>query len=103
MSWYENNIVPRCVDFALSRRQFAALRARVAQGLRGDVLEIGFGSGLNLPHYPSEVARILAIDPSELGKRLARKRLQACPIPIEWSGLDGERLALPDASADAAL
>jgi ubiquinone/menaquinone biosynthesis C-methylase UbiE len=103
MGWYDEHIVPRCVDFACGQRQFAKLRASTARGLSGVVLELGFGSGLNLPHYPSGVTRILAVDPSELGKRLARERLDACPIPVEWSGLDGEALDLPSASADGAL
>ena len=103
MSWYEEHIVPRCVELACGQRQLAKPRARVAQGLSGTVLELGFGSGLNLPFYPSGVTHILAVDPSALGRRLARKRLAASAIPVEWRGLDGEALDIPSGYADGAL
>ncbi len=103
MSWYGEHIVPRCVELGCGQRQFAKPRARVTQGLSGVVLELGFGSGLNLPFYPSAVSRILAVDPSEVGKHLGRKRLAASEIPVEWRGRDGETLDLPNASVDAAL
>jgi ubiquinone/menaquinone biosynthesis C-methylase UbiE len=103
MAFYTDHVAPRILDFALSRKPILTLRERVTQGLRGDVLEIGFGSGLNLPYYPRAVTRVLAVDPSALGRKLARKRVAASAAPVEWSGLDGERLDLPDASVDAVL
>jgi ubiquinone/menaquinone biosynthesis C-methylase UbiE len=103
MGFYTEHIVPRCTDFVLSRPQILKLRQRVAQGLTGDVLEIGFGSGLNLPYYPTSVKRVLAIEPSTVGRKLAQRRVQASAVPVEWSGLDGEHLMLDDASADCAL
>lgn len=103
MGWFAEHVLPRCIDFSLSRPPFLRARERVAQGLSGEVLEIGFGSGLNLPFYPRAVTRIHAIDPSIVARKLARGRLSACPIAVEWSGLDGQRLALTDASVDAAL
>ena len=81
MSWYDDHIVPRCVDFTCGQRQLAKPRADTARGLSGVVLELGFGSGLNLPFYPSAVTRILAVDPSRVGKRLARKRLGCVSDP----------------------
>jgi ubiquinone/menaquinone biosynthesis C-methylase UbiE len=103
MSFYEEHILPRAIDFALSREEILRLRARVVQGLSGDVLEIGFGSGLNLPYLPPSVRKLYAVDPSALGRKLARKRLAASPVAVEWSGLDGQKLALDDGSVDAAL
>lgn len=103
MGWCAEHLLPRCIDFALSRRHIQPARERIVRGLRGEVLEIGFGSGLNLPFYPREVTRIHAVDPSAVARKLARGRLAACPIPVEWSGLDGQRLALPDASVDAVV
>jgi ubiquinone/menaquinone biosynthesis C-methylase UbiE len=103
MSFYEEHILPRCVDWLLSRKPFLEARERIAAGLTGEVLEIGFGSGLNLPYYPKTVTRILAVDPSGTARELAAERLGACPIPVEFCGLDGQALPLPDASVDSVL
>ena len=76
---------------------------RVCEGLSGDVVEIGFGSGLNVPFYPSKVTRVAAVEPADLGWRLAEKRLKATPVPVQRSGLDGQSLPFADHSFDAAL
>ena len=75
---------------------------RVCAGLRGRVLEIGFGSGLNTPHYPAAVTSVDAIEPSDLAWKLAGTRLVAATIPVTRSGLHGEKL-LPDGSRDTAV
>ena len=103
MGMYSEQILPRCLDFALSREPYLHARQRVVQKLTGQILEIGFGSGLNVPYYPSSVSKVYAVDPSETGRKLAQKRVAACSIPIEWAGLDGQKLALADASVDNAL
>ncbi len=103
MSFYEDHILPRCVELTLSTRPVRRARERVVAALSGEVLEIGFGSGLNVPYYPSAVTKVHAVDPSALGQKLAAKRLAASPVAVEWSGLDGEKLQLPDASVDAVL
>ncbi|HET8932603.1 MAG TPA: class I SAM-dependent methyltransferase [Polyangiales bacterium] len=103
MGFYAEQIVPRCVDFLLSRPPILEVRARSVQGLRGDVLEVGFGSGLNLPYYPAEVTSVLAIEPSMLARSLAQPRIEAAKVPVRWGGLDGAALDVPDASVDAAL
>lgn len=103
MSFYAEQILPRVIDFACSRAPIVRVRERVCRGLHGEVLEIGFGSGLNLPHMSLDVTKLCAVDPSATGKQLARYRVARSPFPIEWSGLDGQNLALPDASVDCAL
>lgn len=90
------------MDVALGR-SFNAVRARVAAPLEGTVLEVGFGSGLNVPHYPSTVAKVVAVDPSLEGRKLAASRLAASPVPVEFAGLDGQDLPLEDHSVDHAL
>ena len=103
MGFYEEQVLPRFVDLVLSGRQFTELRARVAADLDGEVLEVGFGSGRNVPHYPPGVKRVLAVDPAEVGRTLARHRLAASPVPVEFVGLDGENLPMPDESVDHVL
>ncbi|MDQ2750779.1 MAG: class I SAM-dependent methyltransferase, partial [Actinomycetota bacterium] len=102
MGVYNDNVLPRLVDVALGRR-FDPIRARVAHGLHGDVLEVGFGSGRNVPHLPSGVTRMHAVDPAVSARRLAVGRVAASTVPVDYIGLDGARLALPDASVDHVL
>jgi len=78
-------------------------RAKALEGLRGDVVEIGFGTGLNAPLYPPEVTRVWAVEPSMRSREMARKRIAASGIDVEHVGLDGQHLTLADASCDAAL
>jgi ubiquinone/menaquinone biosynthesis C-methylase UbiE len=78
-------------------------RRRVCEGLHGEVVEIGFGSGLNVPFYPSAVTGVSAVEPADLGWKLAGKRLADASVPVRRSGLDGQRLPLEDDSCDAAL
>ncbi|HZC14702.1 MAG TPA: methyltransferase domain-containing protein, partial [Thermoleophilaceae bacterium] len=67
------------------------------------VVEIGFGSGLNVPFYPSPVIRVAAVEPADLGWKLAADRVKAASVPVERSGLDGQSLPFPDDSFDSAL
>jgi SAM-dependent methyltransferase len=103
VGWYRDHVLPRMANVMLGLREFVPLRQRVASGLEGDVLEIGFGSGLNVPHYPPEVRKVCAVDPATVGRKLAGDRLAASPVPVEFVGLDGEELPLEDASIDHVL
>lgn len=103
MGIYRDQVVPRVADVALRGREFARLRERIVQGLSGEVLEVGFGSGRNVPHYPSSIQRVVAVEPSAVGRRLARKRIEASPVAVELVGMEGEHLPFEDGSVDHAL
>ena len=103
MGFYQDQVLPRFIDVAVGGRDFARIRQRVAAGLSGEVLEVGFGSGLNVPHYPVAVTRVQAVDPATVGRKLAAKRVAASPVPVQYVGLDGQALPLDPASIDHVL
>jgi ubiquinone/menaquinone biosynthesis C-methylase UbiE len=103
MGVYGEQILPRIVDIACNTKAAHPQRQRVCEGLAGEVVEIGFGSGLNAPFYPPAVTRVRAVEPADTGWKLAQKRLAATTTPVEREGLDGASLPFPDDSFDAAL
>jgi len=103
MGFYEDHILPRGIDWGMSGERFGCLRTQYLEGVSGRVLEVGFGSGLNLPHYSHRVSHLYALDPSLLGRRLAAQRIQKVSFPVEFVELEGPRIALPDRSVDAVV
>lgn len=103
MGLYRRHILPRLIDVACGSAELGRWRARVTEGLAGRVVEIGFGSGLNVPHYPAGVQVVLAVEPADGAVALAQRRVDTSPVPVERVGLDGQEVALADASCDAAL
>jgi ubiquinone/menaquinone biosynthesis C-methylase UbiE len=103
MGVYGEQVLPRIVDVICNMKVAHPQRQRVCAGLSGDVVEIGFGSGLNVPHYPPAVTRVAAVEPSDVGWKLADKRVRATTIPVERAGLDGQSLPFGDDRFDAAL
>jgi ubiquinone/menaquinone biosynthesis C-methylase UbiE len=91
------------MDRVLRTPEVNARRAMVCQGLHGRVLEIGFGTGLNLRHYPAEVTEILIVEPSASAMKLAEPRMAPVSAHIEQVGRDGAQLNLPDRSVDCVL
>lgn len=103
MGVWNDRVLPQVMDRVLGTPQVSARRALVCHGLHGRVLEIGFGSGLNLRHYPAEVTEILVVEPSESALRLAEPRTAAISAAFERVGSDGARLDLLDGSVDCVL
>jgi hypothetical protein len=92
VGFYRDRVFPRIVNVACNTKETRRIRSEVCAPLAGDVLEIGFGTGLNLPHLPAFVTRLRAVDPLERGRVLAAKRLADCPVTVEFVGLDGQSL-----------
>ncbi|MBW3536234.1 MAG: class I SAM-dependent methyltransferase [Actinobacteria bacterium] len=103
MGMYREQVLPRIINVACGLKMVEPLRRRACQGLHGEVIELGFGSGLNIPFYPGDVTAVTAIEPADVGWNLARKRVDAADVPIRRSGLDGQSLPLPEDSFDTAL
>lgn len=103
MGVYGEQVVPRVINVACGVKEAGKLRERVCLGLAGRVLEIGFGSGLNVPYYPVTVELVDAVEPSDVAWKLAGKRLGATGVDVRRSGLDGQSLPFPDDTHDAAL
>ncbi|WP_209306315.1 class I SAM-dependent methyltransferase [Blastococcus sp. CT_GayMR19] len=103
MGIYGTHLRPRLHTFALNDRLTGEVRDRVCSGLTGDVLEIGYGSGLNQPHLPSTVRGVWAVEPSATALRLGEARRAASAVPVVVAGDDAQTLPFPDDRFDAAL
>jgi SAM-dependent methyltransferase len=103
VGFYDEQVLPRVTNVLLGNRAFAKVRAAACEGLHGDVVEIGFGSGLNLPHLPPEVTGVWTVEPSGVAVRLAQKRIRESRVPVHVGVLDGQRLDFPDERFDSAL
>jgi SAM-dependent methyltransferase len=96
-SWYPGRAA------AMDRAGFAAYRGKLLAGLRGQVLELGAGSGLNFAHYPREVERVVAIEPEARLRRHARAAAENAPVPVEVVDGDAEDLSAYAGRFDAAV
>jgi SAM-dependent methyltransferase len=103
MSMYETHILPRVLDTLCGMKSFMAERGQAVAAASGTLLEIGFGSGLNLPYLPPSVDRVLAVDPSLRAREVGARRIAAARVPIDFIGLDAEVIRAESGSADCAL
>ena len=103
MALYRNYILPRVINFTCGMKSAEPLRARTCAQLSGRVIELGFGSGLNIPHYPSAVTRVDAVEPSDGAWRLAANRLATTSTSIQRSGHDAQALPYEADSFDSAV
>jgi SAM-dependent methyltransferase len=103
MGFWTRQVTPRLVDAGSDDPKLMRLRAAACSGLRGDVVELGFGSGPNISVYPPEVRSVVAVEPSDVAWRRSEQRRAASRVPIVRGSLDGQHLDLPDESADGVL
>jgi ubiquinone/menaquinone biosynthesis C-methylase UbiE len=101
---YAKYVLPRIIDLAMRNKETTRLRAEWIPHARGEVLEVGIGSGLNLPFYSSEVQRIYGVDPSLELQQMARKRAAAMPIKLDFLSQSAEEpFPLADASVETVV
>ena len=103
MGFYSRVIFPRLCELALNQPFVAEQRRQLLAAARGEVLEIGFGTGLNLPHYPAAVGKLTIADPNVGMHRLAQRRIERSPVAVERHVLGGERLPFADATFDCVV
>jgi ubiquinone/menaquinone biosynthesis C-methylase UbiE len=103
VSFYDDRVLPHLINVVMNTKQTREIRQRVCADLTGDVLEIGFGTGHNVPFLPRAVTHLLAVEPSTRSVELAVKRVHASDADVEVIGLDGQRIPVDDHSVDAVL
>jgi ubiquinone/menaquinone biosynthesis C-methylase UbiE len=104
MSFYEERVLPHLIDFACSAKPNRKQREKIVPLASGDVLEIGFGSGLNLPYYDTKkVRKIWGLEPSEGMRRKAEAFVEASELDVEFIDLPGESIPLEANSVDTVL
>ena len=104
MGFYDKHVLPRFINCACGTKPIMKQREKVVPQAKGTVLEIGIGTGLNLPFYDTEkVERLIGLDPSEESWELAAKRASHLNFDVEFIGLPGEEIPLHDVSVDTVL
>ena len=104
MSFYDDKVLPHLIDLACSTKPTRKQREKIVHLAEGDVLEIGFGSGLNLPYYDSDkVRKVFGLEPSAGMRRKARPNVDASGIDVEFIDLPGEEIPLEAKSVDTVL
>jgi ubiquinone/menaquinone biosynthesis C-methylase UbiE len=103
MGLYRSRVFPVLMNAAMNSKENRAIRSRVCAALEGTIVEIGFGSGLNVPHYPGGVHTVHAIEPVARAFKMASERIDAGHATVHLAGLTGEQMDVPSASADAVV
>jgi ubiquinone/menaquinone biosynthesis C-methylase UbiE len=104
MSFYEERVLPHLINLACSSKPTREQREKIVPLAEGDVLEIGFGSGLNLPFYdPQKVRKIWGLEPSAGMRRKARPTVDKSNLDVEFIDLPGEEIPLEEDSVDTVL
>ena len=101
MAWYAEKILPHLITLACDTNPQRKQREKIIPLAEGEILEVGFGSGLNVPFYDSsKVNKLWALEPSEGMRRKSRQRVEESDMDIEFIDLPGEQIPLDDSSVD---
>lgn len=103
MNPYSQFLLPRLLDWAMSDQTFSQYRKELLSQVTGDTLEIGFGTGLNLPYYPSDLQKLTAIDANPGMSAIAQKRIRESGIVVDHRVLNGESLPINDCQFDSVV
>ena len=104
MSFYEKKILPKVLDLLCGSSPINYQRKKIVPKVSGNVLEIGIGSGLNLPHYNvSNISNITALDPAEELTNIAKKRISELDLDIDVINCGAEEIPLESKSFDSIL
>ncbi|MCR5977826.1 methyltransferase domain-containing protein [Gordonia jinghuaiqii] len=103
MGFYDDRVLPHLIEATCGMAALTPLRKQACAPLSGRMIEIGFGSGLNVGVYPPALTEVAAVEPSDVGWSMATDRVATSTVPIERAGLDGQKLPFDDESFDAAL
>lgn len=98
MAFYQDRVLPRLIDMAMRNRELVAYRERVLSAAEGRVLEIGIGSGMNLPFYGPRVTQVVGLDPAPQLLAMTREKIRECSSPLEL--VEGSAEAIPASLQD---
>jgi ubiquinone/menaquinone biosynthesis C-methylase UbiE len=103
MGFYSQKILPYLLDWSLSDPKIGKYRQEILADVKGEVLEIGFGTGLNLSYYPEDIAKLVTVDPNPGVHKLAEKRIESSAITVDHRVLNGENLPMADNTFDSVV
>src|ERR1041385_5475963 len=103
MGFYKDHVIPRLIELCMKNKELAEQRAKVIPAAKGMVVELGMGSGLNLPFYGASVKRLYGVEPSTKLLEMARARADAVAFPVELVQQSAEQLPFDDESMDTVV
>jgi ubiquinone/menaquinone biosynthesis C-methylase UbiE len=103
MGIYSRYVFPRIMNMGMSCNEAVAYRKKVLSTVRGEILEIGFGTGLNLPYYPKEVKKIYTVEANSGMNSMAKNNIEKSSIEVDYHILDAQSLPFADQSFDTVV
>ncbi len=103
MGVYADHVFPYLMDWTIGTSRFREQREQALAQAWGSVLEIGFGTGLNLAHYPKRVTSLIVLDPATLRPKKVAQRIASASVPVEVVHLNAERLPFEDGRFDCVV